>query len=147
MRMRIDTMREHTKRIAGMNGPIKKFPTKEGEREKYDIIFTDGYECEYCPLIHEVKPLPKIGQEIIFKVRHSGQYGDEIEILSGPAATAGPGKTQGPIVSMGGHPASIAIRAAVDLAAISGKHTLILDDVFSEADKIYEWLIRKAEGQ
>lgn len=149
--MRLDPTRAHTKTIKGVDGPKKTFNTKEGERQKFDILFSDGYEAEFCPLVHEVTQIPRIGQTVTFSVKHSGRYGDEIEIVpSGreDGMSVAPGKNQGPIVSMGGHPATIALRAAVDVAAICAKDgVVVMDDLFSEADRIYEWLIRKADGQ
>lgn len=152
--MLIDQLKIHTKTVQHVAGPTKRFPTKEGERERYDIMFGDGYKCEYCPLVAPVIDIPKVGQQITFKVKYRGGKGDEIEILKietndGPATDAAlPGR----IYSMSGHPASIALSSAVKFAELKLKEGekapdgLLLSEMLEDADGIYDWLLMKANG-
>lgn len=148
--MLIDISRVHTKVISVINGPIKKYTSREGVRERFDITFTDDYKAEYCPLVQQVMNLPKAGQSMTFKVKHHGQLGDEIELaeMERPISAEPGNVAAGRIFSMNGHPATIALQAATKLAEI--KHPkgagIINSDVLDDAEVFYEWLSMKANG-
>lgn len=149
--MLIDVTRLHTKTILTINGPMKRFPTKDGERERFDIAFTDGYKCEYCPLVAPVQNIPKSGQEITFKVKHRGPKGDEIELAQVESQNSPAQDVSGPVrvFSMSGHPATIALQTAIKLAEINmqqnGKQSMP-SEVMEDADAFHEWLLMKANG-
>lgn len=150
MGMLIDIGKLHTKTIATINGPQKQFNSKEGLREKYKIFFSDGYEAEICPLVHGNEIIPKSGYQYTFRVKHRGQFGDEIEaaqVETKPNSDI-PGDKR--IVSMSGHPATTAINAAVKLWEVKAATGLLkgkevnASDILEDADVMLEWLRMKA---
>ncbi len=142
----IDITKLHQKTILSINGPLKTFNTSEGTRQKFDIKFSDGYEAEFCPLVAEVKDLPKSGQEIYFRVKHRGKFGDEIELAS-VEGTSAVSKETAFIHSMSGHPSTIALNAAVRLAEVNHKQADVLpSEVIEDAEMFYEWLIKKSQN-
>lgn len=146
--MFIDQTRLHTKTVLTLDGPLKTFNSKEGPRQKFNIVFSDGYKAEFCPLVSETINLPKSGQDFCFKVRHRNEKGDEIEKATVEGA-ANPFKDGTPIITMNGHPATIALNAALKHAEINtagkeGESRLSVSDVLADADMYLEWLFQKS---
>lgn len=152
-----DTSKLHTKIILTIDGPMKRFPTKDGERERFDITFTDGYKAEFCPLVGVTTEMPKSGQQYTFKIKHRGGKGDEIEpaYVESQARDLGAGKSS--VVNMNGHPAITALNGAIKLAEIRASvakspvpgglddngESVLTGDVLTDADRLLEWLLMK----
>ncbi len=147
--MLIDQTKLHTMTVLTCTGPMKQFPTKDGVRERFDIVFKEGYKAEFCPLVAEVSQIPISGQTITFKVKHRGNKGDEIELaaVEGQRSPVDSSNT-GRYVSMNGHPANIALSGALRAAELkkTEENPIVLSDILDDADSIYDWLLRKAEG-
>lgn len=146
--MLIDQTKLHTKTILTIDGPMKQFPTKDGIRERFDILFTDRYKAEFCPLVATVRDLPKSGQEIHFKVKHRGVKGDEIELAIEEARPGVLNETTSRVFNINGHPAITALNGAVKLHEIKSKDKkdLMASDILEDAEVLYEWLLIKANG-
>lgn len=147
----IDITKLHKKTVLTIEGPKKRFSSTEGTREKFALKFVDGYEAEFCPLVAAIEPLPKSGQEITFKVKHRGNFGDEIELAQVEGNEHYKPSLGNAIISMNGHPATIALNAAVKIKEMmrSGEgagiksNIAIKSDVLDIADSIHEWLLNK----
>lgn len=151
-----DISKLHTKTILTIEGPTKRFPTKDGERERFDITFSDGYKAEFCPLVGITQNIPKSGQEFTFKIKHRGAKGDEIEraYVETQARDLSQGRA---VVNMNGHPAVTALNNAVKLAEIragtqkssvpggldKNGESVLTGDVLVDADRLLDWLLMK----
>lgn len=146
-----DEHRLHTFEVNEVEGPLKTFRSKDGEKEKYLIKFKDhGYEAEFCPLIgtfssFKIEP----GKRLCFRIVYRKEYRDEIE-----PATVAEQETDAPqarAYSMVGHPANLALKAATDFnVAKVGKSkegTIKVSDLLADADSIYDWLTKKGAGE
>lgn len=128
----------------------KKFSSKEGEKEKFTIVFEQGYKAEYCPLVGKFDTeLIRPNQRTTFKVVIRKQFGDEIEPVRmdtdiRDVANNSPKR----IITMQGHPATIAIMAAKDIHIKRLEYNMELNtaDFFELSDSIYDYLITKMEG-
>lgn len=150
-----DISKLHTKTILTVDGPLKQFTTKDGQRERFDIKFTDGYVGEYCPLVGVTQEIPKSGQEFTFKIKHRGPKGDEIEKAHVETQNRDlpPGRQ---VVNMNGHPAVTALNAAVKLAelkaagksgsvpgGLSDGESVLTSEVLQDAEMMLDWLLMK----
>jgi hypothetical protein len=138
----------------------KEFPSREGVRRKYMLHFNGNsgqYSAEFCPLKdseedRKVKTLT--GSQVWFKIRFRKDFGDEIELVQATTGNGNGDSARAPVVSLHGHPASLALLAAKDIlvARIGMKEKFITNEgplktstfmaeLLEDAEIIYEWLI------
>lgn len=147
--------RVHTYTVNEVDGPQKTFNSKGGMREKYMIKFKEhGYEAEFCPLVGTFSSFGiEPGKRFTFRIVYRKPFGDEIEafvIEQQQQETSSPDGPTTRVYNLHGHPAGIAIRAAVDMRAGIPKKAgekVLVSDVLADADAIYDWLQKKAEGR
>lgn len=144
----------HKKIIKDIVDKQKKFSSKEGDRSKFVIEFTDGYKAEYCPLVGQPWSY-KIGDEATFKIRFRKEFGDEIDFIINGGQFVQNGSIQNGSATpdskltpfnMHGHPASLALMAAKDIrvAKLVRLDDADLKSMLKEADEIFRWLVEKA---
>lgn len=146
--MRPDPNRLHTKLIKAVNGPQKQFNTKDGPKEKYQVIFDDGYEAEYCPIVGKFDYAVSAGKTLCFRIAYrSNTHADEIEPSFIPSNSQQmqqqPGQSK-ILANMHSHPAVISLNAAMRYHSEIKKQQVELSDILADADVIRDWLDKEA---
>lgn len=146
--MLLDKNKLHTKKVKEVNGPQKQFNTKDGTKEKYQVIFEDGYTAEYCPLLGTFDTCVAAGKMLTFRIGYrSGNHPDEIEPAFVPVQDqTNPGAGGGRVLAnMHSHPAVISLNAAIRYhAEIKKDSSKELSDILADAEEIRDWLDKQA---
>lgn len=146
---RPDLSVQHIKTVSSISDPEKRFRSKEGEREKYRMEFTDGYKAEFCPLVHGISYIPHVGDKVAFSIRYRKEsHPDEIDIHRKvgdddfmkaldplPAEITKRLGTTAP-----GH----ALVAASNFAALSPHNYQTPADVMELADRFLDYILKKS---
>jgi hypothetical protein len=151
MNGQLDITKAHSKTVKAIVDLKKQFNAakKGGTCQKFQLIFDDGYEAEYCPLIGQFDPNIKSGASMTFKIVHRGNFGDEIEPYFSQSGSNPSGPRQFPTgipANMNAHPATIALHASLRFNEGKEKDQKAdLDTILSDADTIQQWLYDKIE--
>jgi hypothetical protein len=150
MNGQLDITKVHTKMVKSILDLKKQFNAvkKGGTCQKFQILFEDGYEAEYCPLIGRFDEGIKANHNLTFKIIHRGNFGDEIEpyFISQDAGTGNtPKQPRQAVANMHVHPATIALNAAIRFHAEVVKDNASIDVILSDADTIQDWLYDQVE--
>jgi hypothetical protein len=153
MNGQLDIAKVHTKVVKSVIDTKKQFNAtkKGGICQKFQLVFEDGYDAEYCPLVGEFDPNIKAGAKMTFQIVHRGSHGDEITPYFSPTGDpAAPAQFQArPQIpaNMHTHPATIALNAAIRYhgEVKQAKEKASLDEILADADTIQEWLIKQTQ--
>jgi hypothetical protein len=145
----LDFNKLHTKKIKAVVNTGKEFHAaqKGGTCQKFQIVFFDGYEAEYCPLVGKADPRVQPGADLLFQVVFRGTYGDEIQpYMAGDPRPQNPNQQPAPprVTNLHVHPAYLSLQSAIRFHAEVRKPKAgqkpELADIFETADQIQNWI-------
>lgn len=143
-----DYTKVHSMKIVAVNDLKKQINfAKKGLCHKYQLIFENGYEAEYCPPVGKFDQEQVVsGRELSFRIVHRGNYGDEIEpaFVNSPGSVAAPATRANLPTNVNVHPVTVALGMALRYhAEVRQNREATLDIIFSDADVIREYLERQ----